>query len=96
MPEENGGVFVSSEFDIFAHKPIQTSVLETIHTVCKPLAPVDQSNLEFVVPAESDTYNDTDFKIYISGKLVSGDEKDLDNKDNKAVTNNFLHSLFCQ
>ena len=97
MPEENGGgVFVSSEFDIFVHKPIQTSVLETIYTVCKPLAPVDQSDLEFVVPAENDTYIDTDFKIYIRGKLVSGDGKDLDNKDFKAVTNNFLHSVFSQ
>ena len=28
--------------------------------------------------------------------MVSGDEKDLDNKDFTAVTNNFLHSLFSQ
>jgi len=40
MPEENGsasnGVFVSSEFDIFVHKPIQTSVLETIYSLQTP------------------------------------------------------------
>ena len=39
---------VSSEFDIFAHKPIQTSVLETIETVYKPIAPMVQSNLELL------------------------------------------------
>ena len=29
---------ISSEFDIFAHKPIQTSVLGTIETAYKPIA----------------------------------------------------------
>jgi len=29
----------SSDFDIFAHKPVQTSVLETIETAYKPIAP---------------------------------------------------------
>ena len=89
-------MFVSSEFDIFAHKPIQTSVLETIHTVCKPIAPVEQSDLQFLITAYNDSYIDTDFKLYIRGKLVSGDGKDLDNKYFTAVTNNFLHSLFSQ
>ena len=28
-----------SEFDIFAHKPVQTSVLGTIETAYKPIAP---------------------------------------------------------
>ena len=39
---------VSSDYDIFAHKPIQTSVLETIETVYKPIAPMVQSNLELL------------------------------------------------
>ena len=46
---------VSSVFDIFAHKPIQMSVLETIETVHKPIAPVEQSDLEFLIPADTDT-----------------------------------------
>jgi len=46
---------VSSEFDIFARKPVQTSVHETIETVYKPIAPVDQSDLEFLIPADNDT-----------------------------------------
>jgi len=41
---------VSSEFDIFAHKTIQTSILETVETVYKPIAPVEQSDLEFLIP----------------------------------------------
>jgi len=87
---------VSSEFDIFARKPIQTSVLETIETVYKPNAPVDQSDLEFLIPADNDTYIDLDIKLYIRGKLMSREGKDLDDKDFTAVTNNFLHSLFSQ
>ena len=90
------GVFVSSDFDIFARKPIQTSVLETIQTVYKPIVPVEQSDFEFLIPADNDTYIDPNIKFYIRGKLVSGDGKDLDNTDNTAVTNNFLHSLFSQ
>jgi hypothetical protein len=36
---------VSSEFDIFAHRPIQSSVLETIETAYKPIAPAYQNDL---------------------------------------------------
>jgi hypothetical protein len=32
---------VSSEFDIFVHKPIQTAVLGTVVTAYKPLAPLE-------------------------------------------------------
>jgi hypothetical protein len=35
---------VSSEFDIFAHRPNQSSVLGTIETAYKPFAPVDQND----------------------------------------------------
>jgi len=85
---------VNSEFDIFAHKPIQTSILETVETVYKPIARVEQSDLEFLIPADTDTYVDLDIKLYVRGKLVSGEGKDLHNKDFTTVTNNFLHSLF--
>jgi hypothetical protein len=49
---------VSLEFDIFAQIPVQTSVQETIETVFRPIASVDQSDLEFFIPAEHDTYID--------------------------------------
>ena len=51
---------VSSEFNIFANKLIKTSVLETIETVYKPIAPVEQSDLEILLPADNDTYIDLD------------------------------------
>jgi len=61
---------VSSEFDIFMLRPIQTAVLGTVETVYKPLAPVELNDLEFVTPGDSDTYIDLDIKRYIRGKFV--------------------------
>jgi hypothetical protein len=87
---------VSSEFDIFVRRPIQTAVLGTVETIYKPLAPVEQNDLEFVIPCDSDTYIDLDIKIYVRGKLVSSSGMDADLKDTTAVTNNLLHSLFSQ
>jgi hypothetical protein len=56
MTEEEPVFFISSEFDVFAKKPVQRSVLETTEVVYKPLAPVEQNDLEFVIPADPDTY----------------------------------------
>jgi hypothetical protein len=44
------GGFVSTEFDVFALKPVQEAVLETTETSYKPIASVDMSDLEFVIP----------------------------------------------
>jgi len=49
---------VSSDFDIFAQKPVQTFVQETIETIFRPIASVDHSDLEFLSYAEHDTYRD--------------------------------------
>jgi len=38
---------VISEFDIFAQKRVQTSVQETIETIFRPIASVNQKDLEF-------------------------------------------------
>ena len=43
---------ISSEFEIFAHKLVRTSALGTIETAYKPIAPVVQNDLEFLVPAD--------------------------------------------
>ena len=40
-------VFVTSEFDIFEQKPIQTAILETHVVHHKPIATVDQNDLGF-------------------------------------------------
>ena len=87
---------MSTEFDIFAPKPVQTSVLGTTEVPHKPLVGVDQSDLEFLVPAENDTYIDTDNKLFVRGKLNDANRADLNPSDFTGVTNNLLHSLFSQ
>jgi len=89
-------VSLSSEFDIFALKPVQASVIETTEVSYKPIASVDQSDLEFLIPSDSDTYIDLNIRLYVRGKLTKNDGTALDKTDFTAVTNNFLHSLFCQ
>ena len=48
-------MFDSSEFDIFARNPVQESVHETVDVIYKPVASVDQSDLEFLIPADNET-----------------------------------------
>jgi hypothetical protein len=88
--------WISSQFDIFMHRPIQTAVQGTVETVYKPLAPVEQSDLELLIPGDSYTYIDLDIKLYVRGKMVSSSGKDVDLTDTNTVANNLLHSLFSQ
>jgi hypothetical protein len=76
------------------HRPIQTDLLGTVEPVYKPLAPLEQIDLEFLITGESDTYIDLDIKLYVLGKLVTSSGKDVDLTDTSAVNNNLLHSLF--
>ena len=85
-------IFVSSEFDIFAPRPLQSSVLETTVATYKP---VDHGDPEFIVPDDNDTYIDPK-KLYVRGKLTNAIGADLDYTDCTDGTNNFLHSLFSQ
>jgi len=55
--------FVSSEFDIFAHKPVQSAILGTDVIHYKPIATVDQNDLEFLIPSDTETYIDQDIKL---------------------------------
>ena len=89
-------VSASTEFDIFATRPVQTSTLETIETAYKPIASLDQSDLEFLIPADNDTYIDLNIQLYIRGKLVKADGAALEATDHTCVVNNLLHSLFEQ
>jgi len=86
--------FVSSEFDIFVKKPTQSAILDSHVLHHKPIATVDQNDLEFLVPGDNETYIDLNFKLYVKGMLVGADGKPLDASDHTAGTNNFLHSLF--
>ena len=78
---------------IFTSKPAQESVHETVDVVYKPITFVDQSDLEFLIPADNETYIDPDIKVYFRGKLTKIDGTALDDKDFTTVTNDFLH--FC-
>ena len=49
---------VSSEFDIFVHRAIQAAVLGSVEPMYETLALVEQTDLEFVIPGDSDTYID--------------------------------------
>ena len=89
-------MFVSCEFDIFASKPVQESVHETVDVVYKTIASVDQSDLEFLIPAYNETYIDPDIKVYIRRKLTKIYGTALDDKHFTSVKNNLLHSLFSQ
>ena len=60
-------VSVSSEFDIFASKPIQYAVADTTDVKYKPIASVDQSELEFLISSVDDSYIDLGIKLYIRG-----------------------------
>jgi len=86
----------SSEFDIFAHWPMQTSVLGKIQTAYEAIAPVDENYLQLYIVSDNDTYFDLDIKLYIRSKLISASGKDADFSDHTGVKNNFLHSLFRQ
>jgi len=88
--------FVSSEFDIFAAKPVQSAILRTDVVHFKPIATVDQNDLEFFIPGDNETYIDQDIELYVRGKIFGADGKDLDASDFTAGTNNFLNSLFSQ
>jgi len=89
-------VSLSSEYDLFAPRPIQTSVVETKEVTYKPIASVEKSDLEILIPADNDTHVDLNIKLYIRGKLTKADGPNLDYTNFTAVTNNFLHSLFSQ
>ena len=45
------------------HRPIITAVVGTVETMYKFLAPMEQNDLEFVIPGHSDTYIDLDIKL---------------------------------
>jgi len=87
---------VSSEFDIFGQKLVQTSVFETIATIFRPIVSVYPRDLEFLISAENDTYIDLNIRLFVRGKLTAAEGKDLEATDFTAATNNFLHSLFTQ
>jgi len=76
--------------------PIEASLIGKTEVPYKLIASVEQSDLEFLIPSFDDTYVDLNIELYIRGEQTKADGTNLDNTDFTAVTNNFLHSLFCQ
>ena len=62
--------YLGPEFDLFAHKAKQDSCLDTTETIYKPIASVDQTDNDFVIPGDSKSYIDLNLKLFIRGKLV--------------------------
>ena len=58
-------VSLISGFEIFAPRLIQTSVVETTEVTYRPIASAEESDLEFLIPADNDTYVDLNLKLYI-------------------------------
>ena len=57
-------------------------------------ASVDQTDIEFVMPGDSDTFVNLDLKQLIRGKLMTEVDTDIPDTDYTAGVNNLLHSLF--
>jgi hypothetical protein len=61
--------------------PVQSAVLSSRVTHYKPIAPVDQSYLSFVIPSDSEAYIDINILMSVRGKLVAHDNSPLDVTD---------------
>ena len=55
--------------------------METNETIYRPIASVDQTDLEFVIPGDIDTYVDLDLKLFLKGKMQTEDNADLPETD---------------
>jgi len=73
MSEKDVLHFVSREFNVFTRKPVQHAVQTTDVLVYNPIAPIEQSDVEFLIPTDFDTYVDPDINLYIRGKFTKGD-----------------------
>ena len=51
--------------------------METTETIYKPITSVDQTDIDFLIPGDSDTYIDPNIKLFIREKLIKTDGTDL-------------------
>jgi hypothetical protein len=83
---------VSTGFDIFAPNPMQEAVQETVEITYKPIPTIDETDLEFNISAGNNTYVDTNIRLFL-GETINGRWQEF---QLRRITNNFLHSVFCQ
>ena len=57
--------------------PRQLAVEGNTETMYKPIASIDQTDNEFLIPEDSETYIDLELKIFINGKLMKEDGTNL-------------------
>lgn len=67
-------------------------MLCSLVTQNKSIAPVDQSDLEFVIRSNAKTYMDLDIHMSVTRKLLAHDDSALDAADSFTLVN-LLHSL---
>jgi hypothetical protein len=85
-----------SEFDVFARKPLQSAILSNFTTLYKPIAPVDQSVLEFAIPGDNEHYVDLNIHLMVKEGFTKVDGTTVAPDDRNTGVNNLLHSLFGQ
>jgi len=85
---------MGTDFDLFARKAKQYSCVDTTETIYKPTASVDQTDIEFLIPGDSETYIHLNLKLFIRGNLVKKDGTDLAETEYTAGINILLHSLY--
>ena len=73
--------------------PRQLAVEGNTETMYKPIASIDQTDIDFFIPGNSETYIDLDLKLLIKGKLMKEDNTQLTDTGYTAGINNLLHSL---
>jgi hypothetical protein len=71
-------VCASSEFDVFADRPVHTSTVQTVKIGHKPTKGIDQRDIEFTIAGDQENYIDPDMHIYIKGQLVGANSAVLD------------------
>ncbi len=90
---------MNSEFDLWAPRPTQGSVVTNRCETYSPVASIsDGGPVEFrITNADTDTYLDlTNTLLYVRAKIVKGDGTALTEDDEVAPTNLWLHSLWQQ
>jgi hypothetical protein len=86
-------VCVSSDFDVLAGRPVQTSTVRTVERAHNPTTGVGQRDIEFTVLGDVEHYIDPDMQIYVKGQLLGADGAELDIKDYTATVNNVTFSI---
>lgn len=92
------GIATKSELDIFTVPPTQISIASSQTNTYRPVSSIsNDSPIEFIIPASGLEYLDPSHtQLYVLVKVVKEDGSNLEEADNVAPVNNWLHSMFSQ